>query len=164
MCVVPMTVLRGRNDLTVGVTVRGKMYRFMIDSGTEISLIQPYVWDMPVNHTLHMFRGITGDLLRAESACDFQFKLGSRCYTHSFVVAALPIERDGILGLDWMRSLRVKINFAHDQLEVAGCYAPALRKRDQIAESGFVMHPQKGCAPPELRHWDPSDESGFLTC
>jgi hypothetical protein len=95
------------------------MYRFMRDSGAEISLIQPYVGGQPMNHTHHMVRGITGDLLRAESACEVQFKLGSRCYTHSFVVPHFPIERDGVLSLDWMRSMRVKIDLAHDQLEVA---------------------------------------------
>jgi hypothetical protein len=72
------------------------MYRFMIDSGAEISLIQPYVGNQLVNHTHHMVRGITGDLLRADGACEVQLKLGSRCYTHSFVVAPFPIERDGV--------------------------------------------------------------------
>jgi hypothetical protein len=92
----------------------------MLDSGAEICLIQPYVGDQPVGHTHHMVRGITGDLLRTEGSCEVQFKLGTRCYTHSFVVAPFPIERDGVLSLDWMRSLCVKIDPAHDQLEVAG--------------------------------------------
>jgi hypothetical protein len=92
----------------------------MLESGAEISLIQPYVGDQPVNPTHHMVRGITGDLLRAEGFCEVQFKIGSQCYTHSFVVAPFPIERDGVLGLDWMRSMRVKIDLAHDQLQVAG--------------------------------------------
>jgi hypothetical protein len=120
MCVVPLMVLRGRHDLTVGVKVRGKTYRFMLDSGAEISLIQPYVGDQTVDQTHHMVRGITGDLLRAEGSCEVQFQLGSRCYTHSFVAAQFPIETDGVLGLDWMRSMCVKIDLAHDQLEVAG--------------------------------------------
>jgi hypothetical protein len=92
----------------------------MLDSGAEISLMQPYLGDQPVDNTHHMVRGITGDLLRAECSCHVQFKLGSRCYTHSFMVAPFPIERDGVLGLDWMRSMCVKIDLAHDQLEVAG--------------------------------------------
>jgi hypothetical protein len=92
----------------------------MLDSGAEISLIQHYVGDQPVEHTHQMVRGITGDLLRAEGPCEVQFKIGSRCYTHSFVVVPFPIERDGVLGLDWMRSMCVKIDLAHDQLEVEG--------------------------------------------
>jgi hypothetical protein len=67
-----------------------------------------------------MVRGITGDLLRAEGSCEVQFQFGSRCYTQSFVVAPFQIERDGVLGLDWMRSMCVKIDLAHDHLEVAG--------------------------------------------
>jgi hypothetical protein len=68
-----------KNDLTMKVEVQGKIYRFMIDNGAEISLVQPYVENHPVNHTHHMIKGITGDLLRAEVACEVQFKLCSRC-------------------------------------------------------------------------------------
>jgi hypothetical protein len=76
MCVVPMTVLQGKNDLTVGVEVQGRPYHF--DSGAEISLIQPYIGNQIVSHK-HMVRRITGYLLRAEGSCEVQFKLGNWC-------------------------------------------------------------------------------------
>jgi hypothetical protein len=62
-----------------------------------------------------MVKGITGDLLRPEVSCEVQFKLCSRCYTHGFVVSHFPIGRDGILGLDWIREMRVRIDLARDQ-------------------------------------------------
>jgi hypothetical protein len=137
------------------------MYRFMIDSGAQISLIQPYVGDQPVNHTHRMVRGITGDLLRAEGACEVQFKLGSRCYTHSFTVAPFPIERDRVLGLDWMRSMRVKIGLAHDQLKVAGEKIPLRRAtvgpRSLDGPSAAEMAVEERRTEPEAREEPPPE-------
>jgi hypothetical protein len=123
-----LTTSEAKQDLVATLEIQGKRYD-IVDSGADICLVQPYVGDRQIKNTRHMVRGVTGDRLEAMGSREIEVWLGSQFYCHNFVVAPFPIKRDGIIGLDFLRAMRARINLETDQLEVGNDRIPLRKTR-----------------------------------
>jgi hypothetical protein len=80
------------NELLLEVEVEGELHRFLIDSGASLSLVKPGVSQAEVRPTDLAARGITGTRLKSLGTQEIEFRLGSRVYTHEFLVTSLDVE------------------------------------------------------------------------
>jgi hypothetical protein len=54
---------REGGELCIGVEIQGTSYEFIIDTGADVRLVQPYVGDEPTKEIGDAVRGITGQEL-----------------------------------------------------------------------------------------------------
>ena len=53
-------------ELCIKVEVQGTSYEFIIDTGADVCLVQPYVGDEPTKEITDAVRGITGKELEIQ--------------------------------------------------------------------------------------------------
>jgi hypothetical protein len=100
------------------IQIKGRDYEFIVDSGANLSLVQPYVGEGCNTHVDYLFRGVTGNLLKTQGSQHITFQLGRRTYRHNFIISPFSMKRDGIIGLDVLRALEESINFETNQLSI----------------------------------------------
>jgi hypothetical protein len=64
-----LTTSEAKQDLVATIEIQGKRYDFIVDSGADICLVQPYVGERQIKQQ-HMVRGVTGDSLEATESRD----------------------------------------------------------------------------------------------
>ena len=73
----------------------------ILDTGSNVSILQPGVSSCDVRVTAQKPHGVTGDLLDIKVLQSASFSLNGREYTHAFLVCSLPTEAAGLLGTDF---------------------------------------------------------------
>ena len=117
---IPVAMTSTDTALTLDVLVQGKEYEFIVDTGADVSLIQPYVGDEPTEELSDVVRGITGEALEIEGTRRLEIEIGNQRCTHDFVVASFPLQKDGIIGLDLLIELEAYIDMATDEVTLRG--------------------------------------------
>jgi len=77
--------------------------RVMIDTVSNISIVQPGISKSEVRHTDMRPYGVTGETLDVKGRQAVSFVLGGREFNHQFLVCSLPMDADGLLGMDFLR-------------------------------------------------------------
>ena len=75
----------------------------IIDSGSDISILQPDVSKSEVRHTNMRPYGVTGESLDFKGRQAVSFVFGGRELNHQFLVCPLPSEAEGLLGMDFLK-------------------------------------------------------------
>jgi len=118
-----------RSKPTVWVNIRGISREFIVDSGSNVSLIQPGICRSEVRPSNTTSFGVTGDVLDILGKQDVQFSVNIWNYGHTFCVCSLPKEADGILGMDFLSEMNASLDVGRQELR--------LRKRP-MSNRGFV--------------------------
>jgi hypothetical protein len=78
--------------------IQDRDYEFIVDTGTDICLIQPYVGEEPPQEITETVRVISGKELEVIGSRRIEFAIGNKWYSHEFVVAPSPSKRTGSSG------------------------------------------------------------------
>jgi predicted aspartyl protease len=117
---IPLATTRENKELCIRAEVQGTSYEFIIDTGADVCLVQPYVGDEPTKEIRDAVRGINGQELEIEGTGQLGVLIGDKCYTYDFVVALFSIKKDGIIGLDLLRALGARIDIASGETDLDG--------------------------------------------
>ena len=77
--------------------------RLILDTGSNVSVLQPGVSRSDVRDTTQKLHGVTGDLLNIKGLQPVSFSLKGSEYTHVFLVCPLLIEAAGLLNTEFWR-------------------------------------------------------------
>jgi len=96
---------------TVSVEIEGVPRRLILDTGSNVSILQPGVSQSDVRITAAKPHGVTGQILDIKGLQSVSFSLKGREYTHAFLVCSLPSEAAGLLGTDFLGKTGAVVNF-----------------------------------------------------
>jgi len=100
--------------------IEGKLKRLIIDTGTNVSILQPGASRRDVRVTAMKLYGVTGEALDIKGQQHVSFLLGGRKFSHTFLVCPLPTETDGLLGTDIPEKVGADTNFDTGKLSLYG--------------------------------------------
>ena len=105
---------------TISAEIRGMPRNLILDTGSNISIMQPGISRSNVQVTMPEPYGVTGDVLDIRGQQSVTFLLNGIEFTHSFLVCSLPTKAAGLLGTDFMDRLGAKIDFECGKLSFTG--------------------------------------------
>jgi len=105
---------------TVRVEIEGMPRSLIIDTGSNVSILQPGMSRRDVSVTTTRPHGVTGEVLDIKGLQSVTFTLNGREFTHAFPVRALPAEAAGLLGTDFFQKAGAVIDFECSQLSLTG--------------------------------------------
>ena len=115
-----------RGLILTDLQIREKTYPFLVDTGAEVSLIPtsiPYEIGLPIRHgCTRRPVMVDGTSIRCDGTANANVRLGQKQITHSFYV--VPDIGKGILGMDALSHLDVKIDTGSGQLTIDGHEVP----------------------------------------
>jgi hypothetical protein len=86
--------------------LRGNM---ILDTGSDVSLLQPGLVD-GITETSHLKPyGVTGETLAVKGQQTVSFTIGGRKFRHTFLKCPLPTQASGLLGTDFLMKFRRKL-------------------------------------------------------
>jgi hypothetical protein len=98
----------GTPFIWVGKGVRRSL---ILDTGSNVSILQPGVSKGDTSITTVKPYGVTGEALDIRGQQFVTFKLSGREFSHTFLVCSLPTEAAGLLGMDFLRGSGAAIDF-----------------------------------------------------
>jgi len=87
---------------SISVQIEGKVRVLIIDTGSNISILQPGVSKSEVRHMVMRPYGVTGETLDVKGRQAVSFVLGGREF-NQFFVCSLPTDAEGLLGMDFLK-------------------------------------------------------------
>jgi hypothetical protein len=87
---------------SISVQIEGEMRVLIIDTGSNISILQPGISKSVMRHTDMRPYGVTGETLDVKGRQAVSFVLGGREFNNQFLVCTLPSEAE-VLGMDFLR-------------------------------------------------------------
>ena len=96
---------------TVSVEIEGVPRCLILDTGSNVSILQPGVSKSDVRVTAKKPHGVTGEVLDIKGLQSVSFLLKGREYTHAFLACSLPSEAAGLLGTDFLGKTGAVIDF-----------------------------------------------------
>jgi hypothetical protein len=92
------------------VDIEGVTRTLIIDTGSNVSILQPNVSGSDVRVTTKKPHGVTGETLDIKGIQSDSFLLRGLEYTHAFLVCPLPTEAAGLLGTDFLENADAMID------------------------------------------------------
>jgi hypothetical protein len=86
----------------IEVSIDNEPRKFLIDTGSNICLIQPDISPVGIQATAIAPIGITGATLQVQGEQLIEFRLGNRTFRQKFGVSILPTTCDGVLGTNFL--------------------------------------------------------------
>jgi len=117
-----VSVLLEHGSPTVSLEIEGETKRLIVDTGSNVPILQPGVSQSGVNATSINPYGVTGEALSIKYQQHVTFVLGGQKIDHTFFVCPLPTETDGLLGTDILDGTGAEINFDCGKLSLTGNY------------------------------------------
>jgi TRAP-type uncharacterized transport system substrate-binding protein len=84
--------------------IEGRAKRLIIDTGSNVSILQPGVSNRELKESLLKRFGVTGDDLDVRGQQQVSFTLRGQRLDHLFLVCPLPTETAGLLGMDFFEN------------------------------------------------------------
>ncbi len=78
----------------------------ILDTGFDVSILQPDVSRSDVRVTKMEPYGVTGEFLNIKGQQSVSFMLNGCEFKHTFLVCSLPTDASGLVGTDFMASCR----------------------------------------------------------
>jgi len=126
----------GEGIPTVRVKIRGVNREFIVDSGSDMSLIKPGICHGQVRPSRTISFGVTGDELGITGEQDVQFCIANWKYRHAFRVCSLLTNADGIIGIDFLAKRSASLDIGKRVLR--------LRKRSMANSDSSNRRPSRG--------------------
>jgi hypothetical protein len=105
---------------TVTVFIEGAQRDLILDTGSNISILQPEVSRSDVRCTSIKPYGVTGETLEIRGQQAVSFKLDRHEFKHQFYVCSLPTNADGLIGLDFMTKTGVNLDIGKGNISLTG--------------------------------------------
>ena len=91
--------------------IEGRAKRLIVDTGSNVSIVQTGVSNGEIEESLLKPFGVTGENLDVRGQQLVSFTLGGQRLDHVFLVCPLPTETAGLLGMDFFEKLGAEISF-----------------------------------------------------
>jgi len=105
---------------SITLEIEGKWQRLIVDTGSNVSILQPGVSRRDLrDNSLRPF-GVTGESLDVKGRQLVSFRLGGRKFDHRFLVCPLPTQAAGLIGTDFLERTGAEINFECGRMALAG--------------------------------------------
>jgi len=101
---------------TISAVIEGMSRSQILDTGSNISIMQPGISRSNVQVTTMELYGVTGNVLDTRGQQSVTFLLNGSEFMHSFSVCSLPTKAAGLMGTDFMDRLGVKIDFERGKM------------------------------------------------
>jgi hypothetical protein len=88
---------------SISVQIEGEMRVLIIDTGSNISILQPGISKKVMRHTNMRPYGVKGETLDVKAV---SFVLGGREFNHQLLVCCVPTEAKGLLSMDFLKEPR----------------------------------------------------------
>lgn len=110
------------------ISIGNCKFRSLIDSGAELSVISKRAYDLlkhkpPLKMTKINLKAVDGNSLYIRGNVKLKFKIGSIYIEHPFFVVE-NINRNVILGRDFLQDNGVRVYFDLGCLRIKDCYVP----------------------------------------
>jgi hypothetical protein len=110
---------------TISVEIEGMSRWLILDTDSNVSILQPGVSRGYVRGTKMEPNGMTGDALDIKGQQSVTFVLNGREFKLSFLVSSLPTQAAGLVGTDIMAQLGAVIDFERSKMSLTGiCKVP----------------------------------------
>lgn len=121
-----------------------KPCRFLVDTGAMISVIKNGICKKKIRPTQITAKSATGNKLKVYGEQKIGLNIGEHCQVyHDFLVADLQTTYDGLLGVDLLKKLGVKIDFASGDIYAEGVALNAKHESENEEPSaGKAKHGQ----------------------
>jgi hypothetical protein len=125
--------------------------QFIVDSGSDVSLIQPGVWGGKIKSSAATTIGVTGNRTRWVGEQEIRFVLNGCIYEHTFGILPLLTDANGILGMDFLIKTRASINLGKGEIRMAkgekSNHNPSDRGSypDESRQRGEMRRKRRGC-------------------
>ena len=105
---------------TVRVETEGMPRSLIIDTSSNVSILQPGMSRRDVSVTTTRPYGVTGEVLDIKGLQSVTYTLNGREFSHAFLVCALPADAAGLLGTDFFEKAGAIIDFECSKLSFTG--------------------------------------------
>ena len=95
----------------ISVCIEGISRSLILDTGSNISILQPDISSSDVKVTDSRPYGVIVEVLDIKWRQTVSFRLNRRGFKHTFLVCSLPTETAGIIGTDLMTQTGAMIDF-----------------------------------------------------
>jgi len=110
-----------RGAPTIQAIVLDAQRVFIVDTGSNISLIKPGMSRSEIRATNLAQFGVRGNELEVTGVQEVEFRGNNRNYRHQFYVCSLPTDADGIIGMDFLGIVNAKLDLEKQELRLLKC-------------------------------------------
>jgi hypothetical protein len=103
---------------TIQVTILSGQKSFIVDTGSNVSLVKTGVSNNKVKATSATPFGVTGDELEIAGVQEIEFCCNNYIYCHQFYVCPLPTDADGIIGMDFLQMVNAKLDLKRHEISM----------------------------------------------
>jgi hypothetical protein len=129
--------------------------RLVVDTGSSVSIIQPAISLKDVRDSPLKPFGITGEVLEIKGQQRVSFKLGGREFNNTFLVCSLPTQAAGLLGMDFWKRAKARLDFECDMMALSTVIGPprayGVMHENRAVLTVFPEGKARRSSPPERR-------------
>jgi hypothetical protein len=103
---------------SISVRIEGVVRDLIVDTGSNISILQPGILKSEFKFTDSRLYGVTGETLDVKGRQTVSFVLGGRKFNHQFLVCSLPTEAAGLIGMDFLKESGAIVNFEWNKMSL----------------------------------------------
>jgi len=134
----------------ISVEIEGMSSSLIVDTGSNISILQASILKSDVQVTALEPYGVTGDVLEIRGQQSVTLMLNGSEFKHSFLVCTLPTKAAGLLGTDFLDRLGARIDFECGQMTLTGIrvvlHVHCIPSTEHVALTAF-SEGKEGCSP-----------------
>ena len=104
-------VLLERGIPSISVDIEGVERRLILDTGSNVSIMQPGISGSVVEVTHIRPFEVTGEVLNIKGQQTVSFVVDGREFSHKFLVCSLPTDAAVLLGTDFLNEAGASIDF-----------------------------------------------------
>ena len=147
---------------TVTVDIEGAQRDLILDTGSNISILQPGVSQSDVRCTSIKPYGVTGETLEIRGQQAVSFRLDGHEFKHPFYVCPLPTNADGLIGLDFMEKTGANLDIGKGKISLTGVVKePKLVSSSPSRQAALtIFTPEKEGHSPSPRKQVEKEEDG----
>jgi hypothetical protein len=155
------SVLLEHDTPSISVDIEGVARRLILDTWSNVSIMQPSISGSVVQVTHIRPYGVTGEFLNIKGQQTVPFVVDGREFNHTFLACSLPTDAAGLLGTEFLNKAGVSIDFGCGKMSLAdiakaprGCrVSPTRGAALTIFTAGKEGHSPQPCLR-EARHKD----------
>jgi hypothetical protein len=125
---------------STSVRIEGVVRDLIVDTGSNISILQPGISKSEMTYTDSRPYEVTGETLDIKGRQTVSFVTGGREFSHQFLVCSLPTEAAGLIGMDFLRESGTIVKFKCNKMSLTDIgKAPRAEGRTLNKGSAFTI-------------------------
>jgi hypothetical protein len=144
------SILLEQGTPTLTAEIEGVQRDLILDTGSNISILQPGVSRSDMRCTSAKPYGVTGETLEIRGQQTVCFVFNEHEFKHSFYVCSLPTKAEGLIGIDFMEKTGATNDFEKGKMSLAVISrGPRLVSASPTRQAALTVFPRgKEVQPP----------------